>query len=166
MKKTFENLERSNNFITCEICAKIDLPNSPEFGFDSFTKKLKCVCCVIRLIQLGQHNHDIGSLCRKYRRIRSRFREKLKKFFSSAEDHSDGFRNILDAIEKVMWMDATSIESYEDPETIVVRVKTITRDMGVDQYTYPIDCSLISSDSHCRWGGNQCISTEKRQVFL
>jgi len=165
MSMTFEKLERSNSFITCEICARIDFPNSPNFGYDCFTKKLKCSSCVISVIQSGQHNHDIGSLCQKYRQMRIRFREKLKTLFLSAEDHSDGFRNILDAIEKVMWMDAISIESYEDPETIVGRIRTITQTMGVDQCTYQIDDSFISSDFHCPWGGNQSNSLDKRQVF-
>jgi len=167
MKTTFENLERSNSFITCEICARIDYPNSPNFGYDCFTKKMKCVSCVVHLIQIGQHDRDISSLCCKYRRIRTRFREKLKISFLSAEDHSDDFRNILDSIENVMWMDATSVELYEDSKTIIARVKAITHEMTKeDQYAFPKEASPTCSDFHRPCGRNESILMEKmRQVI-
>ena len=120
-ERNFQEIEGSKS----AVCNKCGTKDSSNYGFDSFTKKLNCYECTRSCIFNGQILQDESTLCVEYRERRVAFKELLKSVFKTIDPQAQDFGEDIDAIELVLWIDANSIEEYENISSIVQRIRKV-----------------------------------------
>ena len=135
----FENREKRKG----AVCEKCRTPTT-NLILNYFTKKLQCGSCMSS--NFGQKTDD-RMLCKKYQQIRIAFKitlcqvyvtPKYCSFLFTEEATGDDFDLVLkliDSVEYIMWIQASSIAEYTNCETITERIdKTIAFFSKEDQW--------------------------------
>jgi len=105
------------------VCYKCGTKESSHYGFDIFTKKLICWECTSQECLASGIEQDEETLSVEYRLRRMVFTDALKSLFSKIQ--SEDYGDEINRVEKVLWIEARSINEYEDMTTVVRRIRKV-----------------------------------------